>query len=64
MTSHIEARIAMVSCYGYLLFIHSSEPDRVKEIFTQVGPITAEVKQKAADNPRRRLLRIAAGEFP
>jgi len=50
---YIEARIAMVSCYGYLLFIHSGEPDRVKEIFTQVAPITAEVKQKAADNPRR-----------
>jgi hypothetical protein len=50
---YIEARIAMVSCYGYLLFIHSGEPDRVKEIFTDVGPIMTEVKEKAADNPRR-----------
>jgi hypothetical protein len=25
----------------------------VKEIFTRLAPITAEVKQKAADNPRR-----------
>ncbi len=50
---YLEARIAMVSCYGYLLFIHTGEPDRVKEIFTQVSPIMAEVKEKAADNPRR-----------
>lgn len=50
---YFEARIAMISCYGYLLFLHNGEPDRVKEIFTQVGPITTEIKQKAADNPRR-----------
>jgi hypothetical protein len=47
-----DARLAMVSCLGNLIYIHQKEPARVQEIAAEIAPIAKEAKAAAADNPR------------
>ncbi|HEV2842911.1 MAG TPA: hypothetical protein VGW39_16440 [Chthoniobacterales bacterium] len=47
-----DAKIAMVSCVSLLGYIHQKDPDRVKELFTQLAPLAKEAKEVAPDNPR------------
>ena len=48
-----DARIGMVSCLGYLLYLNGGkDPARTQELFAQAGPIAKSAKGAAADNPR------------
>ncbi len=48
-----DARIGMVSCLGYLLFLTGGkDPVRMQELFAQIGPIAKSAKAAAPDNPR------------
>lgn len=48
----VDAKVGMISCLGYMAFIHRSDPDRMKELVGQVMPLVNEAKAAAPDNPR------------
>jgi hypothetical protein len=47
-----EAKIAVVSCISLLCYIHQREPEKLKELITQLLPAVKEAKEAAPDNPR------------
>jgi len=47
-----EAKSAMVSCISLLGYIHQKEPEKLKELITQLIPAVKEAKEAAPDNPR------------
>jgi hypothetical protein len=47
-----DAKIAMVSCLGYLMFLHQKEPTELQTLLAQISPIAKEAKAIAPDNPR------------
>lgn len=47
-----DARIAMVSCLGNLIYIHSKDAARVQELLGEIAPLAREAKAAAPDNPR------------
>ena len=47
-----EAKIAMVSCISLLGYIHQKDPERLKELITELVPVIKEAKEVAPDNPR------------
>lgn len=47
-----DARIAMVSCLGNLIYIHSKDAARVQELLGEIAPLAKEAKAAAPDNPR------------
>jgi hypothetical protein len=49
---YVEAKIGMISCLGYLAYLHLKEPDRMKELIGQIQPLANEAKAEAPDNPR------------
>ena len=49
---YLESRIAIVSCTGYLMFMHGQEPEKASELLGQLMPVAKEVKEAAPDNPR------------
>ena len=48
-----EGRIGTLSCLGNLIFLHTAEPEQVKHLIAEAGPISAELSKSAPDNPRR-----------
>ncbi len=47
-----DARIAMVSCLGNLIYLHGREPEKVQELAGQIAPLAKEAKEAAPNNPR------------
>ncbi len=48
-----DARIGMVSCLGYLLYVNGGkDPAGMQALFAQIGPIAKSAKLAAPDNPR------------
>lgn len=47
-----EAKIAMVSCISLLGYIHQKEPEKLKELITELVPAVKAAKETAPDNPR------------
>ena len=48
----VDAKVGIISCLGYVTYIHRKEPDRAKELVAQIMPMVEEAKAAAADNPR------------
>ena len=47
-----DAKIAIVSCISLLGYIHQKDPERLKELITELIPAVNEAKAAAPDNPR------------
>jgi tetratricopeptide (TPR) repeat protein len=47
-----DAKIAMVSCISLEGYIHQKDPERLKELITELIPAAKEAKEAAPDNPR------------
>ena len=47
-----DAKIGIVSCLGFALFLHQKDPHRVQELMQQMGPMTHELREIAPNNPR------------
>jgi tetratricopeptide (TPR) repeat protein len=47
-----DAQIAMVSCISLLGYIHQKDPERLKELITELLPAVKTAKEVAPDNPR------------
>ena len=47
-----EAKIAIVSCISLLGYIHQKEPEKLKELITELLPAVKAAKEAAPDNPR------------
>jgi tetratricopeptide (TPR) repeat protein len=47
-----EAKIAIVSCISLLGYIHQKEPEKLKELITELVPAIKVAKEAAPDNPR------------
>jgi len=48
----VDAKVGMISCLGYVAFIHRKEPERVQELLAQISPLIKEAKAAEPDNPR------------
>jgi hypothetical protein len=51
-SSFVDAKVGMISCLGYMAFIHRNDPNRMKELVGQVMLMVNETKAAAPDNPR------------
>jgi tetratricopeptide (TPR) repeat protein len=47
-----DSKIAMVSCISLLGYIHQKDPERLKELITELLPAVKMAKEVAPDNPR------------
>jgi hypothetical protein len=50
--SFVDAKVGMISCIGYMAFIHRNDPDKMQPLVTQVMSLVSEAKATAPDNPR------------
>jgi hypothetical protein len=48
----VDAKVGMISCLGYMAFIHRNEPDKMQPLVAQVMSLVDEAKAVAPDNPR------------
>lgn len=48
----VDAKVGIISCLGYVTYIHRKEPERAKELVAQIMPLVEEAKAAAPDNPR------------
>lgn len=48
----VDAKVGMISCLGYMAFIHRNEPDKMQPLVAQVMALVDEAKAVAPDNPR------------
>lgn len=48
----VDAKAGMISCLGYMAFIHRNEPDKMQPLVAQVMALVDEAKAVAPDNPR------------
>lgn len=48
----VDAKIGMVSCFGYLAYMNRADAARARELFGQAAPLAKEAKEAAPDNPR------------
>ena len=48
----VDAKVGMISCLGFVAFIHRKEPERVQELLAQMSPLIKEAKAAELDNPR------------
>jgi len=48
----VDAKVGIISCLGYVTFIHRKEPERAQELVTQISSLVKEAKAAAPDNPR------------
>lgn len=48
----VDAKIGMISCLGYIAFIHRQDKARVQQQLAQMAPLIKEAKQAAPDHPR------------
>jgi hypothetical protein len=48
----VDAKIATLSCVGYLLYLSRGYPDRTKDLYAQSGPLMKEAKAADPENPR------------
>jgi hypothetical protein len=48
----VDARVGMISCLGYVTYIHRKEPEHAQQLVTQISPLVNEAKAAAPDNPR------------
>jgi hypothetical protein len=47
-----DAKIAIVSCLGYLMYIHRAEPDQIQSYLGRLQPVLQDVRASATENPR------------
>lgn len=48
----VDATVGMISCLGYMAFIHRNDPDKMQPLVTQVMSLVNKAKAAAPDNPR------------
>ena len=48
----VDAKVGMISSLGYVTYIHRKEPERAKQLVTQIAPLVSEATAAAPDNPR------------
>src|SRR5438067_7261249 len=48
----IDAKVGMISCLGYVTYIHRKEPERMQELMTRITPLIKEAQAAEPDNPR------------
>ncbi len=48
----VDAKVGMISCLGYVTYIHRKEPERAQQLVAQISTLVNEVKTAAPDNPR------------
>jgi hypothetical protein len=48
----VDAKVGIISCLGYVTYVHRKEPERAKELVAQIMPMVGEAKAAAPDNPR------------
>ena len=48
----VDAKVGIISCLGYVTYVHRKEPERAKELVGQIMPMVEEAKAAAPDNPR------------
>jgi hypothetical protein len=48
----VDAKVGMVSCFGYLIYLNQKDTARVQELIAQSSPLVKEAKTAAPDNPR------------
>ena len=48
----VDAKIALISCFGYFGFANMKDPEKAREFFAQAVPLAKEAKEAAQDNPR------------
>ena len=51
-SNFVDAKVGMISCLGYMAFIHRNEPDKMQPLVAQVMVLVDEAKAAAPDNPR------------
>ena len=47
-----DAKVGMISCLGYVTYIHRKEAERAQQLVAQISPLVNEVRAAAPDNPR------------
>lgn len=48
----VDAKVGMISCFGYMAFIHRNDPDKMQPLVAQTMRLVNEAKAAAPDNPR------------
>lgn len=48
----VDAKVGMISCIGYVTYIHRKETERAQQMVAQILPLVTEVRAAAPDNPR------------
>jgi len=48
----LDAKIATISCLGYLMYMSRGYDDRIKDLFAQSGPLMKEAKAADPEHPR------------
>ena len=48
----VDAKVGMISCLGYVTYIHRKEAERAQQLVAQIMPLVNEVRAAAPDNPR------------
>lgn len=48
----VDAKVGIISCLGYVTYIHRKEKERAEQLVAQIAPLVNEVKAAAPDNPR------------
>jgi hypothetical protein len=50
--SFVDAKVGLISCLGYVAYLHRNEKERAQELVNQIYALIAEAKAAAPDNPR------------
>ena len=48
----VDAKVGMISCLGYVTYIHRKEAERAQQLVAPILPLVNEVRAAAPDNPR------------
>ena len=48
----VEAKVGLISCFGYQAFISRGDATRIHELYGQSAPVIKEAKEMAPENPR------------
>ncbi len=48
----VEAKLALAGCYGNLAFVNRADPEKMKELLKELGPVYKWLLENGNDNPR------------
>ena len=48
----VDAKVGMISCLGYIAYLHRKEPDSMPGLLGPIYPLVKEAREAAPDNPR------------